>query len=84
MFVFMFLEFLKANALFCHNRENEIKQKCGNETFCSSFDPAGLEGLPKLETLVQIINSNIIWAIFLTRAWTKMTLGCFREIPQTF
>jgi len=51
MFVFMFLEFLKANALFCHNRENEIKQKCGNETFCSSFDPAGLEGLSKLKVL---------------------------------
>ena len=45
MFVFMFLEFLKSNALFCHNRENEIKEKCGNATFCSNFDPAGLEGL---------------------------------------
>ena len=49
MFVFMFFEFLKANALFCHNRENEIKQKCGTEIFCSSFDPAGLEGLTKFE-----------------------------------
>ena len=49
MFVFMFFEFLKANALFCHNRENDIKLKCGNETFCSSFDPAGLEGHSKIE-----------------------------------
>ena len=56
MFVFMFSEFLKANALFCHNRENEIKQKCGNETFCSSFDPAGLEGLSKLKLLENFSN----------------------------
>ena len=44
MSIFMFLLFWRqGQSLFCHNRENEIKEKCGNSTFCSNFDPASLD-----------------------------------------
>ena len=76
MFVFMFLEFLKSNALFCHNRENEIKEKCGNATFCSNFDPAGLEGL----SIIQIV----LYVLYVILTYEILTCSIHLNIFEPF